>query len=90
MWEGLLPVSGGTAPEATPGGWRQVEADGSTTLEGEAFLAMNRFSVTPGGEAAFEARLATLTLAPDPEPVVLARSPCPRPRPPTVFLGVSF
>jgi len=58
MWEGLLPVSGGTAPEATPGGWRQVEADGSTTLEGEAFLAMNRFSVTPGGEAAFEARFA--------------------------------
>ena len=75
MWEGLLPVSGGTAPEATPGGWRQVEADGSTTLEGEAFLAMNRFSVTPGGEAAFEARLATLALAPEPEPVALARAP---------------
>lgn len=81
MWEGLLPVSGGTAPEATPGGWRQVEADGSTTLEAEAFLAMNRFSVTPGGEAAFEASLAPLTLAPNPEPLARARAPSPRPRP---------
>eukprot|EP00320_Phaeocystis_rex_P000982 CAMPEP_0119094822 /NCGR_PEP_ID=MMETSP1178-20130426/167523_1 /TAXON_ID=33656 /ORGANISM="unid sp, Strain CCMP2000" /LENGTH=303 /DNA_ID=CAMNT_0007078589 /DNA_START=23 /DNA_END=934 /DNA_ORIENTATION=+ len=58
MWEGLLPVSGTVAPKATPGGWRTVEADGSTTLEAEAFIAMNRFSVTPGGEAAFEARFA--------------------------------
>ena len=59
MWEGLLPVSGTAAPEASaPGGWRAVEADGSTTLEAEAFIAMNRFSVTPGGEAAFEARFA--------------------------------
>jgi len=58
MWEGILPVSGTAAPEATPGGWRTVVADGSTTLEAEAFIAMNRFSVTEGGEAAFEARFA--------------------------------
>merc|ERR1712151_700907 len=57
MWEGLLPVS--IPPEAsTPGGWRQVVADGNTMLEGEAFIAMNRFSVTPGSEAAFEKRFA--------------------------------
>jgi heme-degrading monooxygenase HmoA len=75
MWEGLLPVSGTTAPEATPGGWRTVVADGSTTLEAEAFIAMNRFSVTEGGEAAFEAR------ASQPEPIpmalVLTHSPSP-------------
>jgi heme-degrading monooxygenase HmoA len=58
MWEGLLPVS--MAPDApAEGGWRQVEADGETTLDGEAFIAMNRFSVSPGSEAAFEQRFAS-------------------------------
>lgn len=57
MWEGILPVS--MTPSApTPGGWRQVEADGSTMLDSDCFLAMNRFSVKTGFEAAFESRFA--------------------------------
>jgi len=57
MWEGVLPVS--MAPDApAPGGWRQVEAEGESTLDGEAFVAMNRFSVSSGSEDAFEQRFA--------------------------------
>ena len=57
MWEGLLPTS--VAPAAAPAsGWREVSADGQSTLEGEAFIAMNRFAVLPGQEDAFEQRFA--------------------------------
>jgi len=46
MWEALLPVSVPAGKGATAeSGWREVLADGETKLEGEAFLAMNRFSV---------------------------------------------
>ena len=58
MWEGLLPVTMTPDAPAVEGGWRQVVADGETQLDGEVFIAMNRFSVTPGGEAAFEERFA--------------------------------
>ena len=54
MWEGTLPVS--VVPESVPeaGGWREVEADGTTTLPTECFVAMNRFSVNEGFAGAFE------------------------------------
>ena len=59
MWEGLLPVSMPAAPsDGASDGWREVIADGETMLDGECFIAMNRFSVLPGKEAAFEARFA--------------------------------
>ena len=60
MWEGLLPVSAPVG--ASAGGqtaWREVEADGVSMLDGECFVAMNRFSVAPGSEAAFEERFAS-------------------------------
>jgi len=57
MWEGVLPVS--MAPTGiADGGWRQVQADGVSKLEGDCFLAMNRFTVAEGSEAAFEQRFA--------------------------------
>lgn len=60
MWEGLLPVSMPGAPSSESGdGWREVIADGQTQLDRECFIAMNRFSVLPGMEAAFEARFAS-------------------------------
>jgi heme-degrading monooxygenase HmoA len=58
MWEGVLPVSMGAGASPPEGGWRQVEADGTTMLDGECFLAMNRFTVAPGSETAFEQRFA--------------------------------
>ena len=39
--------------------WREVEADGKSMLDGECFVAMNRFSVADGMEAAFEQRFAS-------------------------------
>ena len=60
MWEGTLPVS--MAPSTSdegPTAWREVVADGKTTLDGECFVAMNRFSVNPGMEGAFEQRFAS-------------------------------
>jgi len=60
MWEGLLPVSMPPARAATnPSGWRQVQADGVSMLDGECFVAMNRFTVEPGCEPAFEERFAS-------------------------------
>merc|ERR1719217_222380 len=59
MWEGLLPVS--SAPEAPLGGvdgWRAVTSDGKSLVDGDVFIAMNRFSVAEGQEAAFEERFA--------------------------------
>lgn len=58
MWEAVLPVS--TPPETSDAvGWRDVAADGETTLDGEGFVAMNRFSVSEGNEPAFEERFAS-------------------------------
>ena len=47
-----------TTPSTPPAAWKQVEADGVSQLDGEAFVAMNRFSVVEGSEDAFEARFA--------------------------------
>ena len=59
MWEGLMPVSVvPAAREDAVGGWRRASADGVKTLDGDAFIAMNKFSVLPGREDAFEARFA--------------------------------
>lgn len=61
MWEGLLPVSMSPATPSAEArdGWREVVADGEIQLDAECFIAMNRFSVLPGGEAAFEERFAS-------------------------------
>ena len=59
LWEGLLPVSLAGTPPPDGEGWRQVAADGETALDGECFVAMNRFAVREGSGAAFEARFAT-------------------------------
>ena len=59
MWEGLLPVSMAPSSAPTADGWREVVADGRTTLDGDCFIAMNRFSVNAGSEALFEARFAS-------------------------------
>lgn len=46
MWEAILPVTvPPAAATAAESGWREVVADGKATLDGEAFIAMNRFSV---------------------------------------------
>jgi heme-degrading monooxygenase HmoA len=45
-------------PPADGEGWRTVAADGATMLDGECFVAMNRFSVLDGRGAAFEQRFA--------------------------------
>lgn len=58
-WEGLVPVSMPGSPPPDGEGWRKVVADGETMLDKEIFLAMNRFSVQPGMEDAFEQRFAT-------------------------------
>lgn len=61
MWEGVLPVSmppPGASDSAAPIAWRDVEADGKAMLDGECFIAMNRFSVKEGMEGAFEERFA--------------------------------
>jgi heme-degrading monooxygenase HmoA len=58
MWQGLLPVGAAGSSGGEASAWREVSADGESTLEGEAFIAMNRFSVKPGSEAAFESRFA--------------------------------
>ena len=58
MWEGLLPASGAGTGEPPAGGWREVVADGTTMLDGECFVAMNRFAVREGMHAAFEERFA--------------------------------
>ena len=59
MWEGLLPATMTPAAGTTPSsGWRQVQADGVDTLDGECFLAMNRFSVKEGSEESFEQKFA--------------------------------
>lgn len=59
FYDGLLPVVK-PPPEGTPwkavGGWRDVPADGVTPLDADVFVAMNRFKVLPGKEAAFEKR----------------------------------
>merc|ERR1711968_383617 len=61
MWEGLLPMSIQPGDSLLDGdkGWREVSADGVSTLDSECFVAMNRFTVLPGYEAAFEERFAS-------------------------------
>jgi len=57
-WRGLLPT---TVPGAAPAdgeGWGRVAADGKSMLDRECFVAMNRFSVVAGKEAAFEEKFA--------------------------------
>ena len=59
MWEGVLPVSMPPASASdTPVAWRDVSADGKSMLDGECFVAMNRFSVAEGMSDAFEQRFA--------------------------------
>eukprot|EP00238_Polyblepharides_amylifera_P000283 CAMPEP_0196572520 /NCGR_PEP_ID=MMETSP1081-20130531/2563_1 /TAXON_ID=36882 /ORGANISM="Pyramimonas amylifera, Strain CCMP720" /LENGTH=345 /DNA_ID=CAMNT_0041889875 /DNA_START=71 /DNA_END=1108 /DNA_ORIENTATION=- len=61
FYHGLLPLQGEQAGSSAPvvGGWRQVIADGVNPITPDCFVAMNRFSVTQGNEAAFETRWAS-------------------------------
>jgi hypothetical protein len=46
MWEAILPVTvPPAAATASASGWREIVSDGKATLDGETFIAMNRFSV---------------------------------------------
>lgn len=57
FYDGLLQQS--IIPQSTPttiDGWRQVEADGTTTLPTECFIACNQFYVPQENAAAFEQR----------------------------------
>lgn len=59
FYDGLLVQS--IKPENIPttvDGWRQVNADGVTTLPTECFVACNQFFVPPSNAAAFEQRWA--------------------------------
>jgi|TARA_B110000977_G_scaffold129238_1_gene164823 heme-degrading monooxygenase HmoA len=59
FYDGLLPVVKPPAddtPWQAVGGWRDVPADGVNPLNTDVFVAMNRFKVLPGKEAAFEMR----------------------------------
>lgn len=61
FYDGLLPLSAPVdpaSPLAVVDGWRKVEADGVNLLDAECFVAMNRFKIAPGQEAAFEQRWA--------------------------------
>mmetsp|Transcript_905 Transcript_905/g.1599 ORF Transcript_905/g.1599 Transcript_905/m.1599 type:complete len:352 (+) Transcript_905:111-1166(+) len=59
FYEGILPLSvpQSDAPEVE-GGWRNVKADGVNCIEPDCFVAMNRFKIAKGQEAAFEQRWA--------------------------------
>ena len=45
-------------PWRAVGGWRDVPADGVNPLDTYVYVAMNRFTVLPGKEEAFERRWA--------------------------------
>lgn len=61
FYDGLLPI---TTPVAlageVEGGWRKVVADGESLIAPDCFVAMNRFKIAPGQEAAFEQRYVRL------------------------------
>ena len=61
FYDGLLPVvkpPDEGAPWRAVGGWRDVPADGVNPLDTDVYVAMNRFTVLPGKEEAFERRWA--------------------------------
>jgi len=59
FWQGLLPESLAGNPPSDGEGWRRIESDGKAMIPSDCFVAMNRFSVKPGMEAAFEDRFAS-------------------------------
>ena len=62
FYDCLIPVSMPVAEEdvpKAPGGWREVEADGKSLIDGDVFVAMNRFSVAPENAVKFEQRWAS-------------------------------
>lgn len=59
FYDGLLQLS--STPENVPetvDGWRKVDADGTTLLPAESFVACNQFYVSEADAAAFERRWA--------------------------------
>jgi heme-degrading monooxygenase HmoA len=62
FYDALLPVSNElsatTSKWQAEDGWRQVAADGEKPVDADCFVAMNRFKVIEGKEAAFEKRWA--------------------------------
>lgn len=57
FYDGLLPLTTTWSPPGeVEGGWRKVAADGETLVAPDCFVAMNRFKIAKGQEAAFEQR----------------------------------
>lgn len=59
FYDGLLPaLSTDKVSFDSDGGWRKIESDGVNLLPTDIFVAQNRFRVSEGNQAAFEARWA--------------------------------
>eukprot|EP00959_Pyramimonas_sp_CCMP1952_P068173 1422893-Pyramimonas_sp.AAC.2 len=59
FYDGIIPIEMQLDPSSAPevvGGWRNVKADGVNLIEPECFVAMNRFKIAQGQEAAWEQR----------------------------------
>ena len=59
FYDGIIPIEMPQDASAQPevvGGWRNVQADGVNLIEPECFVAMNRFKIVKGQEAAWEQR----------------------------------
>jgi hypothetical protein len=68
FYDGLLPITTPVAPVGeVEGGWRKVAADGENLITPDCFVAMNRFKIAPGQEAAFEQRYVRSPLVSDGE-----------------------
>lgn len=61
FWHGLLPMNtpGDMGGKRVENGWRIVETDGKSVLDGEVFVACNRFQIAEGKEKEFEQRCGT-------------------------------
>ena len=62
FYDGLLPLSSAPTEKSlkwqAEDGWRKIPADGKNPIDADVFVAMNRFKVLPGKEAAFEKQWA--------------------------------
>ena len=62
FYDGLLSLSAAPSENSrkwqAEDGWRQIPADGKNPIDADVFVAMNRFKVRPGKEAAFEKQWA--------------------------------
>ena len=62
FYDGLLSLSAAPSENSrkwqAEDGWRQIPADGKNPIDADVFVAMNRFKVRPGKEAALEKQWA--------------------------------